>query len=460
MSIMDISTEGEHIVHPIDSRYKVKEMNKIWEEENQIKQQMKVEAALSKTISELKPELISSEEAEEIEKAIEKVQLKRVKEIEAEIHHDIMAVVKAMGEQCPRAGGKIHLGATSADITETAKAMLIQQSTDLIIKDSLELLKTIIKRAEETRDWICIDRTHGQHAVPTTYGFKLIGFADQLNTAIKRIKKDKELIVGKIAGAVGTSNSYTELNLNAVELEKKVLEKLNLPTGMHSRQLPPRDNLLYLLSDLIILGNILDKMASDFWNLGRTEIQEVKEATSPKQVGSSTMPHKKNPFRLERIMGMSAILRGALMTELELNFSHARDLKQSAPYRYKYPEIFITLDYMLKLMTNITNYMQINREKAYSNIFLTKGSVMAERIMTELAEKGMNRQEAHEKVKQLAWKAMNENQMLIELLKQNPEITKLITSEELEKLMNPETYLGTAIEKTDMIIRRIKEEIK
>ena len=460
MSIMDISTEGEHIVHPIDSRYKVKAMNEIWEEENQIKQQMRVEAALSKTISQLKPELVSPEEADEIEKAIEKVQLKRVKEIEAEIHHDIMAVVKAMAEQTEKAGGKIHLGATSADITETAKAILIHQSTELIIKDSLELLKAVIKRAEETRNWICIDRTHGQHAVPTTYGFKLIGFADQLNTAIKRIKKDKELIVGKIAGAVGTSNSYTELNLDAIELEKKVLKKLELPAGLHSRQLPPRDNLLYLLSDLIILGNILDKMASDFWNLSRTEIQEVREATSSKQVGSSTMPHKKNPFRLERIMGMSAILRGALVTELELNFSHARDLKQSAPYRYKYPEIFITLDYMIRLMTNIINYMQINKQKAHNNIFLTKGSVMAERVMTELASKGMNRQEAHEKIKQLAWKAMNENQMLLDLLEQDTLVINLIPKEKLEQLMNPETYLGTAIEKTDMISKKIREEWK
>lgn len=454
--IMDISTEANNVVHPIDSRYKVKEMNLIWEEENQVKQQMKVEVALSKAISELKPELVSQQEIQEIESGIKKTTLKRVKEIEAEIHHDVMAVVKTLAEQCPNAGGKIHLGATSADITETSKASLVQQSTDLILKDTEELMQAIIKKSEETKNWICIDRSHGQHAVPTTYGFKLIGFADQINTAIQRIKEDKKLIVGKIAGAVGTANSYTELGLNAIELEKKVMQNLNLPAGNHSRQLPPRDNTLYLLSDLVILGNILDKLANDLWNLGRTEIQEVREATSAKQVGSSTMPHKKNPFRLERIMGMSAILRGDLITELELNFSHARDLKQSAPFRYRYPEMFITLDYMLRLTTNIINFMEINQQKAYDNIFLTKGSVMAERIMTELASKGMDRQEAHEKVKQLAWKAMNEDKMLIDLLKQDSEITNLITTEKLEQLMNPETYLGIAIEKTEKLIKELK----
>jgi len=460
MSIMDISIEGQHIVHPIDSRYKVTEMNEIWEEENQVKQQMKIEAILSETISEMEPELIKPEEAEEIKKAIDKVELKRVKEIEAEIHHDIMAVVKAMGEKAGNSAGKIHLGATSADITETAKATLIQESTNLIIKETENFLKEIIIKAEETKNWICIDSTHGQHAVPTTYGFKLIGFADQIDTAIKRIKEDKKLIIGKISGAIGTSNSYTELELNAIELEKKVLKKLNLPVGMHSRQLPPRDNLLYTLSDLVILGNILEKLANDLWNLSRTEIKEIAEATSPKQVGSSTMPHKKNPFRLERIMGMSAILRGDLITEFELNFSHARDLKQSAPYRYRYPEMFITLDYMIKLMTNIIKYMKINKQRAYENIFLTKGSVMAERIMTELAKKGMNRQEAHKKIKQLAWKAINENKMLLELLKQEPEITNLITTKQVEQLINPETYLGTAIEKTEIILKKIKEEKK
>jgi len=456
--VMDISTEGEHVVHPIDSRYKVPEMNKIWEEENQLQKALDVEAALSLAISEIKSDLVSSDEAKIIKDnaTIEKVKLSRVKQIEAEIHHDVMAVVKGLAEHCGEAGGKIHLGATSADITETAKAILIQQSTDLILQDTEKLLQALIKRIEETKDWLCIDRTHGQHAVPTTYGFKLVGFADQINTAIERIRGDKKLIVGKIAGGIGTANSYTELGLDAIELEKKVLTDLGLPVGLHSRQLPPRDNILYLLADLVILGNILDKMASDLWNLGRTEIQEIREATSAKQIGSSTMPHKKNPFRLERVMGMSAILRGDLVTELELNFSHARDLKQSAPYRYRYPEIFITLDYMIRLMTNLTTFMEINKKRAYDNIFLTKGSVMAERVMTTLAEAGMNRQTAHEKVKQLAWQAMNEDKMLVDLLSQDSEITSLVNNEKLHELMNPETYLGTAKQKTEQIIEKLK----
>jgi len=454
--VMDISTEGEHVVHPIDSRYKVKEMNAIWEEENQVRQQMRVEAALSKAIARMKPELVSLEEAEAIEKAIPNVSLKRVKEIEAEINHDVMAVVKALAEQTGPAGGKIHLGATSADITETSKAILVKQSVDLVLIDIEKLIQAMVKRAEETQDWLCIDRTHGQHALPTTYGFKLIGYADQLNTALERVRQDKGLNVGKISGAVGTANSFTELGLDATALEKNTLTELGLPVGLHARQLPPRDNLLYLLADLVILGNILDKIASDFWNLSRTEIGEVSEETSAKQVGSSTMPHKKNPFRLERIMGMSAILRGDLVTELELNFSHARDLKQSAPYRYRYPEIFITLDYMLRIMTNIVGNMAIDQKKAYDNIFFTKGSIMAERVMTDLALKGMDRQKAHEKVKELAWTAMRENRLLSELLLQDKEITKYMGEKEISDLMDPETYLGNAKERARALIEKFK----
>jgi adenylosuccinate lyase len=458
MAMMDISTEGEHMVHPIDSRYKVKEMNAIWEEENQLVQQMRVEAALSKAISRMRPELVSPEQAEEIASAIPEVKLKRVKEIEEEIHHDVMAIVKGMAEQCPKAGGKIHLGATSADITETAKAMLIHQSVDILLQDMKALLSAVLNRAEETRDWICIDRTHGQHAVPSTHGFQLAGFADQINTAMKRIRGDKALIVGKIAGAVGTANSYTELGLDAFKLEEDVLKELGLPKGLHSRQLPPRDGALYLLSDMVIFGNVIEKMSSDFWNLSRTEISEVREATSSKQVGSSTMPHKRNPFRLERVMGMSAILRGDLVTELELNFSHARDLKQSAPYRYRYPEMFITLAYMVRMMTNIVAAMEIDKKKSFDNIFITKGSVMAERVMTELAEKGMNRQEAHEVVKRLVWRAMSEDRMAVDLMREDKHVMQFLSANELEAFMSPETYLGVAIEKTDRVIEAIRRD--
>ncbi|NYZ79963.1 adenylosuccinate lyase [Candidatus Micrarchaeota archaeon] len=458
MAMMDISTEGEHIVHPIDSRYKVEEMNRIWEEENQLQKMLDVEAALSLAISEMKPELVSPDDARVIKEnaTITKVKLSRTKQIESEIHHDVMAVVKALAEQSGEAGGKIHLGATSADITETAKAMLVNESIDLILEDSKKLLEALVKRTEETKDWVCIDRTHGQHAVPTTYGFKIAGYLDQVGVIIERLEGDKKYAVGKIAGAVGTANSYTELGLDAIVLEREVLKSLGVQANAHSRQLPPRDNFLFIMSDLTIYANILDKIAGDLWNLCRTEIGEVTEATSSKQVGSSTMPHKKNPFRLERVMGMSAILRGDLVTEFELNFSHARDLKQSAPYRYRYPEFFITLDYMIRMMTNLITFMKIDKQKAYDNVFFTKGSVMAERVMTELAESGMDRQAAHERVKQLAWKAMSENKMLVDFLLNDAEIAKYLSEDKLRELMNPETYLGIASLKTQMIIDKYK----
>lgn len=451
--VMDISTEGEHVVHPIDSRYRVPEMNAIWEEENQLQKMLEVEVAIAESISEIKSDLISPEEAKDIKENIGKVKLKRVKEIEAEIHHDIMAVVKGLAEVCKIGGGKIHLGATSADITETAKAMLMKESLELIIKDTTKLRDELLERARQTMDLVCIDRTHGQHATPSTYGFIFAGYADQVGTAISRLEYDLEnYIVGKMSGAVGTANTYRDLGLDGIELEKIVLSKLGLRPAFHSRQVPPRDNLMFVFSDLTVLAIVLEKIASDFWNLGRTEIKEVMEATSPGQVGSSTMPHKKNPFRLERIMGMASILRGNLMTELELSFTHARDLKQSAADRFKIPEIFVTLDYMLRLQTNIVKYMLVMKENVKKNLYLTKGSVMAERIMTELARKGMDRQKAHEKIKQLAWEAVEKDKMLVDLLSADSEITGHLSNDKIHELMNPETYIGYAKEKTRMIL--------
>ncbi|MBR9707467.1 MAG: adenylosuccinate lyase, partial [Candidatus Diapherotrites archaeon] len=365
------------------------------------------------------------------------------------------AMVKGLAEQCEGdAGGKIHLGATSADITENVKAILLKQSLELIVQDSKALHQALLKRAKQHMDLICIDRTHGQHAVPSTYGFMFAGYADQIGTITKRLESDLDLIVGKLAGAVGTSNTYKELGIDGIDLERRVLKKLGIKPSDHSRQIPPRDMINCIIADTAIMGTAMEKITSDLWNLGRTEIQELREATSSKQIGSSTMPHKKNPFRLERIMGMSSILRGNLVTILELGFTHGRDLKQSAADRYKLPETFITLDYMLNLMKNLITFIQVNEKRVTDNVYLTKGSVMAERVMTALAESGFDRQEAHETVKQLAWKAMDENKMLEDLLVENQDVTKYLSVDKIRELMKAENYIGYAKERTQHILNK------
>jgi adenylosuccinate lyase len=451
-AVMDISKE-QSSVHPIDSRYIVKEMNTIWEQENYLQALLSVESALAQSISELNTRLISTEESTEIKNKAktEYVKPQRVKEIESEIHHDVMAVVRGLAEQCEgSAKGKIHLGATSADITETANGLLMKQSLELVVKDARELQRKLVSRARETMDLVCIDRTHGQHAVPSTYGFIFAGYADQIGMALRKLEYDLENhVVGKIAGAVGTANTYKDLGLDALELENKTLNKLGIKAAVHSRQMPPRDNYSFIFSDITVLACTLEKIASDLWNLARTEIGEVYE-----DLGSSTMPHKKNPFRLERVMGMSSVIRGDLMTELELSFTHARDLKHSAADRYRLPEIFITIDYMLRMMSNIVENLKINEQRVQNNLMMTRGAVMAERVMTALAAAGVDRQEAHELIKTLAWQAMNENKMLVDLLLENATVTQHLEKEKIQQLMNPADYIGVAKEKTQRVIEK------
>lgn len=460
-AVMDIS-QARSSVHPIDSRYIVKEMNSIWEEENYLEAMLNVESALAKTISELNTTLISVDEATEIKNKATKdyVKVERVKEIESEIHHDVMAVVKGLAEQCEgNAKGKIHLGATSADITETAKSLLMKQSLELIIKDAKNLQQKLLARTKETMDLVCIDRTHGQHAVPSTYGFIFAGYVDQIGMALKRLQYDLENhVVGKIAGAVGTANTYKDLGLDALKLEEKTLSKLDIKAALHSRQMPPRDHFSFIFSDLTVLACTLEKIASDLWNLARTEIGEVYEDLGKKYTGSSTMPHKKNPFRMERIMGMSSVIRGDLMTELELGFTHARDLKHMSADRYRLPEIFITIDYMLRMSANIIENLKINKQRVKDNVMFTRGAVMAERVMTALAKAGMDRQEAHELVKNLAHRANDEQKMLIDLLIENATITERLNKEKIQELMDPETYIGVAKEKTQRIIEKYRSD--
>jgi len=446
--------ENKIPVHPIDDRYCVPEMNKIWTYENYLQLFLDSESALAASISELNPDLISSSEAQEIKNKakLEFVKPERVKEIEKQVHHDKMAMIKALAEQCEIGAGKIHLGATSSDIVENARAIQIKQSLNLILQDAEKLKKTLGEKARENIDLVCIDRTHGQHAVPSTYGFIFAGYFDQLNTSINRITQDLSFAVGKLSGAVGTANTFVELGLDPFELQKKFLEKLNLNPTKHSRQLSPRDNFNYIFSDLTILGTILEKIASDLWNLARTEIGEVQEHTKSSQVGSSTMPHKKNPHKLERIIGMSSILRGSLVTLLELNFSHACDLKYSAADKYKFPEFFITLSYMLRLLTTIIENLVINKQKIAENINMTKGCIFAERILMALSNKGADRQKMHEHIKQLAWKAQNENKHLKELLLEDEIIKQKLTEEEITKLMDANTYIGYAKQKTKEMI--------
>lgn len=441
-------------VHPIDYRYGSEEMRRIWDEENKLQKLLDVEAALARAHAKLGN--IPQESANVIsERAnIRWVKVERVKEIEAEIHHDIMAVVKALSEVCGEHGKYVHLGATSNDIIDTANALLIKESLEIVLKDLRELRSILKNLAKEHKYTVCIGRTHGQHAVPTTYGMKFAIWLDEVQRHIKRIEEAKErILVGQISGAVGTMASFGEKGL---EIQRLVMEDLGLKPARISNQIIQRDAYAELMAILALIASTLDKIALEIRNLQRTEILEVSEPFGKKQVGSSTMPHKRNPIRSEKASGLARVIYSNVIPALLNNpLWHERDLTNSSVERVILPETFVLLDEMLKSIKKVLSGLEFFPENIKRNLYLTKNLIMAEPLMLKLTEKGMGRQEAHELVRKLAMKAFEEGRDLLEVVKESEAMVYL--SENDLNSLKPENYIGLAPQIVDSVIAYIEE---
>jgi len=433
-------------VHPIDYRYGSREMREIFEEETRLQLMLDVEAALSRAHADLNH--IPKEAAEEISKKANTriVKIERVKEIEEETKHDIMAMVKALAEKC-KYGGYVHLGATSNDINDTATALQFKMALNIVLKD-LEELKEILKRlTEENIDRVCIGRTHGQHSIPTTYGMKFGIFLDETKRNIERIKRAKENIRGKMSGAVGTMASFDD----GINIQKLVGKYLNIKMAEISNQIVQRDIYAEIICSLAILASTLDKIALEIRNLQRTEIMEIAEAFGKKQVGSSTMPHKRNPITSEKICGLARVIYSNVFPALLNNpLWHERDLTNSSCERVIIPETFVLIDEMLKGMKKTLENIVFYPENIEKNLELLKGRNMAEAVMIKLVKKGYDRQKAHELLRIIAQKEGDFKENLIK----NEIVRKYLTEREIEEALNPERYIGSAVE----IVRGILKE--
>ncbi|RLF79328.1 adenylosuccinate lyase [Thermococci archaeon] len=445
-------------IHPIDYRYGSEEMKRIWDEENKLQKLLDVEAAWARAHAKLGNIPIESAEVISERANTNWIKVERVKEIEEEIHHDIMAVVKALSEVCGEHGKYIHLGATSNDIIDTANALLIKESLEIVLKD-LKELRTILKSlAKEHKYTVCIGRTHGQHAVPTTYGMKFAIWLDEIQRHIERIEEAKKrILVGQMSGAVGTMASFGEMGLKMQEL---VMKDLGLKSALISNQIIQRDVYAELMSILAIIASTLDKIALEIRNLQRTEILEISEPFGKKQVGSSTMPHKRNPIRSEKISGLARVIYSNVIPALLNNpLWHERDLTNSSVERIILPETFVLLDEMLKNMKRVLLGLEFFPENIKKNLYLTKNLIMAEPLMLKLTEKGMGRQEAHELVRRLAMKAFEENRDLLEVLSESKEAREYLTDDDLASL-KPENYIGMAPQIVDNVIAYVEEKEK
>ncbi len=447
------------LVHPIEYRYNTPEMKKVFMEEYKLQKWLDVEAALA--LAHAKIGGIPKEAAKEIKKkaTLQYVKLSRVKEIEREIDHDIMAMVRALAEACDGdAGNYIHLGATSYDIVDTAWSLVLRDALQ-IIKNKVEKLKEItLNQAEKHKETICIGRTHGQHAIPTTHGMKFAGYAVEFNRHLQRISSLLENnLVGKMSGAVGTMASFGE---NGFKIQDNVMKQLDLKPSDISTQIVPRDLHAEIFSVLVLIGTTLSKIGKEIRNLQRTEIAEVFEPYSKKQVGSSTMATKRNPHKVERVCGIYRVIQANLFPILEnaALVEHERDLSNSAVERIIFPETFILLDYILDQMIFILEELEFNFKNIERNLQLTSGQIFAEKIMIKLVEKGLSRQDVHEKLRTIGIKCRDEERPYKEGLLQDKEIAANVTEKELDEWLDPKNYIGTAIEQVEQIIKKIRNK--
>ncbi|MCS7130265.1 MAG: adenylosuccinate lyase [Archaeoglobaceae archaeon] len=440
------------MIHPIEYRYGTKEMKRIWSEESKIKRMIRVEIALLKALA--KKGYLSYEEVEKVRKNAIKIKPERVKEIEDEIRHDIMALVKAIGEvaECRW----IHFGATSNDIIDTATATQLRDSV-LIFEEKIKKLALILaEKAIEYKEVVCLGRTHGQPALPTTYGFRFAVWASEIARHYIRLKQMKErLLVGKMSGAVGTQAGFGK---EGFEIENEVMRLLNLKPAMISTQVIPRDVYCEYLEFLANLATTLEKIALNIRILQRAEVGELMEKFEKKQVGSSTMPHKRNPIDSENVCGLARIVRAFVEPQHQSSILwEERDLTNSSAERITLLEATILADHILTRLTKVISGIGIDLENVRRNLEAQKGLNLSEAVMIELTKKGVDRQIAHEILREASMRAYaNKSSLLEELLKEEV-ILKHFSKEELSEIIKPENYLGTALERVDQVVEWVRK---
>ena len=446
---------------PIDTgRYGTREMRRIFDEENRLQRMLDVEAALAWAHSEVGN--IPRKDAEKIMKmaSVKHVRLTRVKEIESEIRHDVMAMVRALAEVCGPSGAHVHLGATSSDILDTATAIQLKEALELIEKKLNDFETILMKGADRYKKTIMMGRTHGQHALPITLGLKFAVWMRENARHIQRVHEcSKRVLVGKMSGAVGT---HAGLGPHAMEIQKLVMKRLGVKPVEVSTQIVQRDRFAELICLLAVIASTLDKIATEIRQLQRTEIGEVFEFFERKrQVGSSTMPHKHDPQTCETICGLAKIMRSLAVPALEnVSTWHERDMTQSSAERFLIPEACILADYMLVLMTNVLKNLEIDEERMLGNMELTQGRMMSEAVMLALTRKGMGRQKAHELVRKLAMKSDVEKRLFKTVLLEDNAVRDMFGEKEIAKVLDPRNYLGTTVKQVELTVEKTKQERK
>ncbi len=440
-------------VCPLDYRYGRKEMEAVFSEDSRIANEMLVEAALARAHAALGD--IPQSAADEITRvaSLDIVSVDRIKEIEKETRHDLMAMVKAMTEKCEGDAGKyVHLGATSNDIVDTATALQLKAAMELILQDVDELIMTFARLAKRERDTLEIGRTHAQFAIPITYGFKVAGYiAEMIRHRARIIEAMPRVCCGKMAGAVGTGAALGD---RFFEIQRMVMADLELTYEPAATQVVGRDRYTEAICIMANIAASLERYCTEVRNLQRSEVAEAAEFFDvTKQVGSSTMAQKRNPMNSENVCGLARVVRGFVTPAFESQILwHERDLCNSSTERFTLPHVFVLTDYILTKTNWIYDGLEIRRDRMLANIESAKGLVMAEPLMMKLTEKGIGRQDAHEIIRRSAMIAEDNDEHLRDVLLRNEDLKGILTPDEIVATMDPANYVGGAREIVDKMV--------
>ena len=425
-------------------RYTLPEMGAVWSEENKYKKWLDVELAVCEAWASLGriPKTALREIRSKAGFSVE-----RIDEIEKVVKHDIIAFLTSVAEKVGPNSRFIHVGLTSYDIVDTALSLLVKESLEMVLVRLRALHRLLKRQALKYKKTVCIGRTHGVHAEPITFGFKILVWYEEIGRHIVRLERARDVIsVGRISGSVGT---YIHLD---PRVEVRALRKLKLAPAKVSTQVLQRDRHAEVLSSLALLSSTLDKFAVEIRHLQRTEVQEVEEPFTKGQKGSSSMPHKKNPVRCERISGLARIVRANAQVGLEnIPLWHERDISHSSAERVVLADSFILTDFLLAETLEIIGNWSVDTRRMRANIDLTRGLIFSQSVLLALTRKGMTREEAYQIVQRNSLKAWREGLDFRTLTGADPDIAKSLAPQELDRCFSLEPYL----EKIDYIFERV-----
>jgi adenylosuccinate lyase len=430
------------------ARYSRPAMARIWSDETKLARWLEVELAALDGWAEVGA--VPADAVREIRETAQPPSPKRIAELEQTTQHDLAAFVDAVAERLGEAGRWFHYGLTSSDVVDTALALQIREAGELVLEGLDRAFEMVVTRAEQHKDDVCMGRTHGVHAEPTTFGLKLAVWAFELDRARDRLRAALERMrVGKLSGAVGTYAATDP------EVERIACERLGLEPEPASTQIVQRDRHAELLAALALAAASLEKFALEIRHLARTEVAEVAEPFGKGQKGSSAMPHKRNPVVAERICGLARVVRAAAVVGLEnVALWHERDISHSSAERVTIPDTFLALDYMLDRFAWLVEGLVVRPERMRRNLELSHHLFFSQRLLLALVESGLTRDDAYRLVQRHALRAWDEEQDFRELVRADKEISGRVELDPVFDLSAYTRHVDTVFERLRALARK------